>query len=35
MQFVTSYEAWGQKAVKKDSTVEKKIASPLYDGFTI
>lgn len=35
MHFVTSYESWGAKAVKKESTVEKKIASPLYDGHII
>ena len=35
MQFVTSYKAWGKKQVKKDATVERKIASPLYDGHII
>ena len=35
MQFVTSYKAWGGKQVKKDATVERKIASPLYDGHII
>ena len=35
MHFVTSYKSWGKKAVKKESTVERKIASPLYDGHVI
>ena len=35
MHFVTSYQSWGKNAVKKDSTVERKIASPLYDGHII
>ena len=32
MSFVTSNSAWGDHAVKHDRTVERKIASPLYDG---
>jgi len=35
MSFVTSNSAWGDKAVKLDRTVERKIASPLYDGHII
>ena len=35
MHFVTSNTKWGPKAVKKENTVEKKIASPLYDGHVI
>ena len=35
MSFVTSNSAWGDHAVKHDRTVERKIASPLYDGHII
>jgi len=35
MSFVTSNAAWGDHAVKMDRTVERKIASPLYDGHII
>ena len=35
MSFVTSNSAWGDHAVKLDRTVERKIASPLYDGHMI
>ena len=35
MDFVTSNSNWGDHAVKLDRTVERKIASPLYDGHMI
>ena len=35
MSFVTSNSVWGDHAVKLDRTVERKIASPLYDGHMI
>ena len=35
MSFVTSNSAWGGHAIKHDRTVERKIASPLYDGHII
>lgn len=35
MSFVTTNAAWNDKAVKLDRTVERKIASPLYDGHII
>ena len=35
MSFVTSNSNWGDHAVKLDRTVERKIASPLYDGHMI
>ena len=35
MDFITSNSAWGDHAVKNDRTVERKIASPLYDGHIV
>ena len=35
MKFVTSNSMWGGKSVKNDRTVERNIASPLYDGHII
>ena len=35
IQFVTRNQRWGKHATKKASTVEKKLASPLYDGHII
>ena len=35
MSFVTTNSIWGDHAVKLDRTVERKIASPLYDGHII
>ena len=35
ISFVTSNGEWGDHAVKKDRTVERKLASPLYDGHII
>ena len=35
IQFVTRNQGWGKHATKKASTVEKKLASPLYDGHII
>ena len=35
MSFVTSNAAWGDHAVKQDRTIERKVASPLYDGHMI
>ena len=35
MNFITSNSAWGDHAVKHDRTIERKIASPLYDGHII
>ena len=35
MSFVTSNSAWGDHAVKHDRTIERKVASPLYDGHMI
>ena len=35
IHFVTNNKCWGKHATKKMSTVEKKIASPLYSGHII
>ena len=35
IHFVTANEKWGKHATKKVSTVERKIANPLYDGHII
>eukprot|EP01047_Picozoa_sp_COSAG01_P123470 COSAG01_NODE_52402_length_347_cov_0.370968_1_plen_68_part_00 len=35
VDFVTNNESWGKHAIKKTSTIEKKIASPYYDGHII
>ena len=35
IHFVTNNEKWGKHATKKMSTLEKKIASPLYNGHII
>ena len=35
IHFVTDNKSWGKHATKKISTIEKKIASPLYDGHII
>ena len=35
MSFVTSNSKWGDHATKLDRTVERKLASPLYDGHII
>eukprot|EP01052_Picozoa_sp_SAG31_P037904 SAG31_NODE_4970_length_2827_cov_3.862903_1_plen_213_part_00 len=35
IQFVTRNQGWGKHATKKASTVEKKLASPLYEGHII
>lgn len=35
VHFVTDNKSWGKHATKKASTIEKKIASPFYDGHII
>ena len=35
IQFVTNNESWGKHMTKKMSTIEKKLANPLYDGHII
>ena len=35
IDFVTTNESWGKHSTKKMSTIERKIASPLYDGHII
>ena len=35
ISFVTSNRTWGKNATKNDRTIERKLASPLYDGHII
>ena len=35
IDFVTTNESWGKHSTKKVSNIERKIASPLYDGHII
>ena len=35
IDFVTTNESWGKNSTKKMSTIERKIANPLYDGHII
>lgn len=35
IQFITKNEGWGKHGIKNDSTVTKKLASPLYDGHIV
>eukprot|EP01050_Picozoa_sp_SAG11_P053062 SAG11_NODE_31098_length_294_cov_18.169231_1_plen_56_part_01 len=35
IKLVTDNESWGKHATKKTTTIEKNIASPLYDGHII
>ena len=35
IDFVTTNESWGKHSTKKMSTIERKIANPLYDGHII
>ena len=35
MKFATSNSNWGDKAIKRERTIERNLASPLYDGHII